>query len=164
MVTQFFSTRDAFFERNPEFDAELIGDALCLAHHRRRDRTAGWILADSRQGSARQRTDGVEAEVTPKLEPYFRANIAQDWRLHSALDKAACNLGHALAGRAVGLANRKSIALDMSDHARGNQFRGRIHHAANDALARDLVVNLAARVDAIDPHACKCTAMAMKIP
>ena len=47
MVAHFLRTRDAFFERDPEFDAELAGDALRLAHHRGRNGAAGRILADS---------------------------------------------------------------------------------------------------------------------
>src|ERR1700733_13625225 len=157
-------TGDALVDGNTEGDAELVGDVLCLGHHFSRERPAERILADAGESRPRQGTDGIESHVAPKLQPDLRADITEHRRLQSGPDEAVRDQRHSCARRAVRLADRESIALDMFDDPWGDQFGCRIHHAADDATRRDVAAYHTARVDTLHLSACQSAGMPVEVP
>jgi hypothetical protein len=84
--------------------------------------------------------------------------------LQAAADEALRHALDALALRSVQIADRKPIALDLLDHARREQFSGRIDHTADDALARDVPLNRPGRIDAGDRAALERSTVLVEIP
>src|SRR5437016_8838568 len=108
-----------------------MSNLLCLGHHRRRKLTGRRILANVQERRTRERTDGIEGQVAPELEPDFCANVVKDRSLESRLGETLRNLGNAHAARAVELTDRESIAFDMFHHARRDQLGGWIPDTAD---------------------------------
>src|SRR5712691_1178249 len=73
----FLSAGDSLFQSNSKGDAELVGDRLCLGHHRRRELAGRWILANIDERRTGERTDGIEGQVAPELEPDLRTNVVE---------------------------------------------------------------------------------------
>src|SRR5271166_2000945 len=76
---------DPPLQRYPEVDAELLADHLRLLHHPGRQ-VPGWReLANVDQGRVAKRTDRIEADVAPELEPDLGADVADHRRFESRL-------------------------------------------------------------------------------
>src|SRR5262249_13658495 len=115
-------TGNALFERHAESRAEFLADRLRLAHHVAGELARGRILADIDQCRMRQRADRVEAQVAPELEPDFRADVVQHRRLETRSSHDFRDLLHTLGLGAIELADREAVALDVLDHARGDDL------------------------------------------
>ena len=76
---------DPPLQRYPEMDAELLADHLRLLHHPGRQLSARRELANVDQGRMAKRTDRIEADVAPELEPDLGADVADHRRLESRL-------------------------------------------------------------------------------
>src|SRR3982074_896672 len=139
-MTHLLRARNALLERYPESNTQFVGDALRLGHHRRCDGATERILTDAGERRARQRADGIERQVTPKLQPNLRTDVAEHRSLQAAPDKALRHACNALARRTVRLADGEPITFDVLDDSGSHELRGRIHDAADDALGRDMVV------------------------
>ena len=79
--------RDALFQRDAEFDAEPVRHVLGLPHHVRGELARERELTDIDERRVTERTDRVEGEVAPELEPDLGADVVEDRRLEAALLK-----------------------------------------------------------------------------
>src|SRR5258708_32838489 len=71
---------------------------------------------------------------------------------------------HAPAAGAVQLTDRKPVAFDQPDHARGDQLGGWVHHAADHAFRSNLAQDVAVRINASDAVALELAAVLVEIP
>src|SRR5271157_2692395 len=76
---------DPPLQRYPEMYAELLADHLRLLHHPGRQLPARRELANVDQGRVAKRTDRIETDVAPELEPDLGADVADHRRLESRL-------------------------------------------------------------------------------
>ena len=84
-----------------------------------------------------QRADRIEAEIAPQLEPDLGADIVEHRRLEAALLQQPRDCRHPLGGRAIRLAKREFVAIDMLDHPRLHDLGRRINHRADHPLGPD---------------------------
>src|SRR6202040_3096748 len=96
------------------------------------------ILANIDERRTSERTDGIEGEVAPKLEPHLSSNVVEDGRLESRIGETLRNACNARAARPVELPDRESIALDVLHHAWRDQLGGWVHDTADHAFGRNL--------------------------
>ena len=71
MLAHFLGAGDALLQRYPEGHAQLPGDGLSLGHHVGGQLPGRSELTDIRERRVAERADGIEAQVSPCLEPDF---------------------------------------------------------------------------------------------
>src|SRR5271157_1928724 len=140
------------FQRDPEMDAELLADHLRFLHHPGRQFPARRELANVDQGRVAKRTDRIEADVAPELEPDLGADVADHRRLESRLAEKLRDHLYSRRLRAVQFANRESVALDLANQPRRDDLGGRVDHAADHAIHLDMGSDHSARIDGLDPR------------
>jgi hypothetical protein len=71
---------------------------LRFGHHGRGERARRGELANLGERRARERTDRVESQIAPELQPDLGADVIEHWRLEAgareALRDALCALAH----------------------------------------------------------------------
>jgi hypothetical protein len=164
VFTHLFRAGDAFLQRHPELDAELVRDSLRFGHHVGRELAGKRELADVHQRGMGQGADRVEAQVSPEFEPDLRADVLQHWRLESGLGERRRNGLDAFTFGAIQLAHGETISFNELDNARrGDLGRGK-YHAAEDALDLNVGHQRAIRIHCLDPPALKFAAVLLEIP
>src|SRR5690606_12013286 len=108
--------------------------------------------------------DRIEGQVAPQLQPDFGADIVQHRRLEAGLGHHFRNGRYALAGGTVEFANRETVAFDVLDDARSDQFGCRINHATDHAFCRDFFQDDAGRVHAAHRRTFELAAVLLEVP
>ena len=85
-----------------------------------------------------QRADGIEGQVAPQLDPKFAPDIFADRCFEASVHHDLGQALDAFAARAIGLTKGKAVTLHDPDHARRDQFCGRVDHASDHALGFDV--------------------------
>src|SRR6516162_237448 len=111
-----------------------------------------------------QRADWVETHVAPQLEPDLVADPIENRRFHPR--------GHEQTGETLDIrrdfagrfAERKIVAIDVTDHARSFDFGCGIDDAADSTLWAELAPLPAAGIDALKRGAFITTAVLVEVP
>src|ERR1700722_10240827 len=111
-----------------------------------------------------QRTDRIEADIAPELEPDFVVDALEHRRLHSGLGEQHGQPLHVRADLARWFADRKAVAVDMADHAWGYDLGRGVDDASDGALWTQFAPLPAAGIDAFQRRALVAAAMLVEIP
>ena len=111
-----------------------------------------------------QRTDRIEADIAPQLEPDLVANAIQHRGLHASGGEQRRQPRDVGAGFAGGFADRKAIAIDMADHPGGFDLGGGIDDAADRAFGAEFVPLPPTGIDTLQDRAFVAAAVFVEIP
>ena len=89
-----------------------------------------WFAHDAIQCGPCQHTDGIEADIAPKLKPYIPPYIVAYRCVESRLNKCAAQQQYALGPTTVGLTDDEPTKLVMRYDARRNDFARWLYHTA----------------------------------
>src|SRR5215469_9572034 len=104
---------DAPLEWHAKLDTELFGHRLRLGHHGGRELARGLELTNVDERRARERTDRVESEVAPQLQPDLGADVREHRALEAGAREAFRDALRTRTRGAIELADGKAIALDV---------------------------------------------------
>ena len=121
-------------------------------------------LADVDERRVRERADRIEGEVAPELEPDLGADAGEHGRLEPGAHERFGESHDARRLRAVGLAEREAVALDVAHDAGRRQLARRVDDAADDPRRVDRAHDRAVRIDGGDAAALERPAVALEVP
>ena len=127
-------------------DSERFIDRPRLEHHCLTERSQRGLGGDAVQRGAGQRTDRIEADVAPELEPDVPADIRAYRRIESRFDKSLTQRQNAARLTSIGFPQRESFEFVMDNDARRDHFARGINHTADRAFRLNVVPLTAAKV------------------
>ena len=111
-----------------------------------------------------QHADGVEGDVSQQLDPHVHTYPGPDRAAQSRRLEGVGQPFAPVAGRAVRLADREPVALEVVDHTRlGDGGRG-VNDAPNDSLGGDGGRDGPVRIQPLYPPPVQGAAMALEVP
>jgi len=134
-------------------EAEPLADRARLAHHCQQHRTRARVGRDHVDRRAGQRADRIEALVAPELEPDFVADVRADRGVEIRTRQQFMQLLDSRRARAIGLADRKLVAVLVADYARGHDLRRRQYDAADRTRVTEVRALHVAGIDARERQA-----------
>src|ERR1700726_761942 len=112
----------------------------------------------------RQRADRIEADIAPQLEPDFVADPIEDGRLQSGLDEHRCEPLDIRTSFSGCFAERKAVAIDMTDDAGRLDLRRGIDDASDRPLWTQFAPLPSARIDALKRRSLAPIAVFVEVP
>ena len=157
-------TCDTLFQTDLELHAQLFTYGLSFRHHVGGQLARGSVKANVFKRRMRQGADGVKAQVAPHLEPDFRAYVHRNRCFEARAFEGITDGANARRVRPVNLAEREAVAFNHLDHTGANHFTGRVHHAPNHAVDRDVLGNHTIRVNRTHWHGGVRARKLVKVP
>src|SRR3569832_1757943 len=112
----------------------------------------------------RQRADRIEAHITPEYQPDFVADAIEYRRLHAGRAEQGGQAGDVLRRFARRLADRKTITLDVLDHAGRHDLGRGIDNATDRPLGTEFTPLPPAGIDALQRRSLVSTTVLVEVP
>ena len=107
---------------------------------------------------------GLNERLPPGFEPDLRPDVVEHARTEPGTNQKIVQFLHPFAVRAVKLADRKPVALDMMHDPRLDHCRGRIGDAADDPAGRNVPCQKTGRIEAVELASVERPAMVLEVP
>jgi hypothetical protein len=145
-------------------NAERVRDSLGFDHHGLAQGAEATLGGDAIQRRQGQRTDRIEADVAPQLEPDIPADRVADWRIAPGRNQSIAQRHDAVRSGALGFADDEALEQAMFDHAGRHDLAGGIDDAADGALRPNRLPLRRAGIDAFQMMTVERATLLVEIP